>query len=185
MFVEADVRRFEDVERLVRDTVERYRRIDFVIASAGLYAAGDLTEGAVDHWRAVIETNVLGAVYAARAVLPTLQRQGRGHIVLVGSVAGRETFASEPIYCASKWAITGFGQALRKQVQGSGVRVTLVQPGLVDTSMTRSDPNLVEAIADVEPLQADDVARTVAFVLLQPPHVAVTEVVVMPSDQGN
>lgn len=179
----ADVRRYEDAARLAETCVREHTRIDFVVANAGIGDPGTMAEGDPARWRDVIETNVLGVAYTVRAVLPTMQAQRRGHVVLMASVSGRESYVGEPIYIASKWAVVGLGRALRKEVLPHGIRVTLVEPGLVDTPLARSTPLGQEWLKTLDPLSAQDVARAIAYALCQPPHVAVNEIVLRPLAQ--
>lgn len=181
--VAADVRRFADTERLRDVCLERFGRLDFVVANAGIADTSTMAEGDPERWRAVIETNVLGVAYTVRTVLPTLRAQGNGHVVILASISGREVYAGEPIYIASKWAVVGLGGALRKELVGSRVRVTLIEPGLVDTPLTRSNPFAQTLLETTEPLQVDDIARAVAFALLQPPYMAVSEIVLRSTAQ--
>ncbi len=183
LFVAANVRRFEDLEHLHNVCLDRFGRIDFAIANAGLADTSSMSEGDPQHWRDVIETNVLGTAYMVRVVLPAMQAQRKGHIVLIASVAGLETHAGEPIYLASKWAVVGLGRALRKEVLGSGVRVTLIEPGLTDTPLTRSVPGIEKWMTKVNPLQTEDVAQAIAYALLQPEYMSINEIVMRPLRQ--
>jgi len=181
--VAADVRREADCAALAAACRRHFGRIDFVVANAGVGDAGTVAGGDPARWRAVIETNVLGTALTVRAALPEMQAQGRGDVVLVASVSGRESYAGEPIYIASKWAVVGFGRALRKEALAHGVRVTLIEPGLVDTPLARSTPLGQQWLESLTALSADDVARAIAFALAQPPHVALNEIVVRPLAQ--
>jgi NADP-dependent 3-hydroxy acid dehydrogenase YdfG len=181
--VAADVRRYEDAARLAESCVRKYSKIDFVVANAGIGEPSTMAEGDPSRWRDVIETNVLGVAYTVRAALPTMQAQRRGHVVLMASVSGRESYVGEPIYVASKWAVVGLGRALRKEVLRHGVRVTLMEPGLVDTPLARSTPLGREWLQTLDPLSAQDVARAVVYALCQPPHVAINEIVLRPLAQ--
>jgi NADP-dependent 3-hydroxy acid dehydrogenase YdfG len=106
-----------------------------------------------------------------------------GHFVLVGSVAGRGTHAGEPVYLASKWAIVGLSNALRQELQRDLVRVTLVEPGIADTPMTRLSPGAKEWLETVEPLHPEDVAEAIVYALCQPPRVSINGVLLRPSAQ--
>jgi NADP-dependent 3-hydroxy acid dehydrogenase YdfG len=178
--VVADVRNFHDTERMRDRCREGYGRIDFTVANAGTGDTSTLHEGDPERWRVVIETNVLGVAHTVRAVLPTMREQGDGHLVLMASVSGRETYVGEPIYIASKWAVVGLGYALRRETVGTGVRVTLIEPGLVDTPLARSNPFAQNWLETIDPLRDEDVARAVAFVLSQPKHMAINELVLRP-----
>jgi ribitol 2-dehydrogenase len=179
--VEADVRDFGSVERAVEGLLTTVGRIDVLVASAGIADQSSITGGSPQRWEAVVSTNVLGVANSIRAVAPGMVRAGGGDIVLIASVSGRDTYVGEPLYIASKWGVVGLGHAVRKELQASNVRVTLVEPGLVDTPLTRGSPvvrPMVEAGGALEP---EDVADAVAWVLSRPRRVAVTEVVIPPA----
>lgn len=181
--VAGDVRRFADVAAARDACLERFGRIDFAIANAGLGHAGTMSDGDPDEWRTVLETNLLGVAYTVRAVLPTMLEQGDGHLVLLASVSGREPYAGEPIYAASKWGVVGLGHALRKETVGTGVRVTLIEPGMVATPLTQSNPFAQEWMKTADPIRDEDIARAIAFVLRQPSTMAINELVLRPIAQ--
>ena len=180
---ELDVRDAAAQERVAQVALDRFGRIDFLLALAGIADQSTVAGGDPEHWRAVVETNVLGLLYACRAVAPAMQRQGSGHILIMASVSGRDPYVGEPVYIASKWAQVGFAHSIRLELQPAGIRVTLVEPGLVDTPLTRGNPNLRPLLDAIEPLTAEDVAQAVVYAFSQPPHVAVSEVVVRPQRQ--
>jgi NADP-dependent 3-hydroxy acid dehydrogenase YdfG len=132
----------------------------------------------------VVETNVLGTAYAVRACLPHLIARGGGDVVLLSSIAGRRPSPVQPIYSASKWGLVGLGQAMRTEAAKHGVRVTLMEPGMVDTSLARGSARGQELLKTVRPLATDDVANAVLFALSQPPNVCVAELVLMPAGQA-
>jgi NADP-dependent 3-hydroxy acid dehydrogenase YdfG len=177
---EVDVRKVDDVAQLSRLACDRFGRIDFLFANAGIAEQSSVVDGDPDRWRAVIETNLLGAMYSVRAVLPEMVRQGSGHVILTASLSGRSAYVGEPSYIASKWGLVGFGQALRMEVAPRGIRVTLVEPGLVATPLTRSQPLFRRLLQESEPLLAEDVARIVVFAHTQPGHVDINEIAVRP-----
>lgn len=158
-------------------------RIDVLVACAGIADQSTVDGGDPDRWRAVVETNVLGTMFCVRAVLPAMRRQRDGHVVLVASVSGRETYVGEPAYIASKWAVVGFGHALRQEVMDDDVRVTLVEPGIVDTPLTRDNPVIRPELDACVPLRPEDVAAAIAYACDQPAHVAVSELTVRPQRQ--
>jgi len=181
--VHCDVRNFRDVESAADLCLTSYGRIDFVVANAGIADTTSMTDGDPVRWREVLETNVLGVFHAVRGALPAMQRARYGHIVIISSLSGRESYVGEPVYIASKWAIVGFGNSLRKEAGRFGVKVTLVEPGLVDTPMARANP-FAKALFDAfEPLRPEDVAEAIAFVLSQPPRVLVRELAMQPLGQ--
>jgi NADP-dependent 3-hydroxy acid dehydrogenase YdfG len=172
--VRCDVTAFEEQEALVQTTLERFGRLDVAFANAGFGASRGFLADSPEHWREMVLTNVLGAAYTVRATLPALM-QSVGHILLTGSVAGRRAIPGS-LYSSTKWAITGMGESLRQDVDGSGIRVTVVEPGMVDTPFF-DDPGEGR-------LEADDIARAVIFAVEQPPHVDVNEILIRPTAQS-
>ena len=171
--VPCDVTEWDDQEALVATTLERFGRLDVAFANAGFGAARGFLEDAPEHWRAMVLTNVLGAAYTVRATLPAL-KETTGHILLTGSVAGRRAISGS-LYSSTKWAISGMGESLRQDVNGTGIRVTLVEPGQVNTPFF-DNPSEGR-------LEPDDIARAVMFAVAQPPHVDVNEILIRPTAQ--
>jgi NADP-dependent 3-hydroxy acid dehydrogenase YdfG len=168
--VRCDVTEWEDVEGAVFAALEAFGQLDVSFANAGFGAKrGFLTESP-EHWRSMILTNVYGAALTIRASIPPL-RDTLGHLLLTGSVAGRVAIAGS-VYSATKWAVTALAESARQELGGSGVRVTLIEPGMVDT------PFFDNAVPNA--LKPEDVARAVMFAVSQPKHVDVTDVMVRP-----
>ena len=178
-----DVRRLDDVARAVALCREQGGRVDFAVANAGVGENATLVDADPARWQVTLDVNLLGVAHTVRAVLPTMLEQGDGHIVLTASVSGRVAYSGEPVYIASKWGVVGLGEALRQETVGTGVRVTLVEPGLVDTPLARAHPFAGDWLGKIVPLQPEDVARAVVWALAQPPHLAVNEVVLRPAAQ--
>jgi NADP-dependent 3-hydroxy acid dehydrogenase YdfG len=173
-----DVTEFGDQEALVAAALERFGRIDAAFANAGFGAARGFLKEDPDQWRRMVLTNVLGVAYTIRAVLPHFKERREGHFLLTSSVAGRRSLPGS-LYSATKWAVTGMGEALRqelRQEEGSRVRVTLVEPGVVDTPFFDNRPS--------DALAPDDIARIVMFAVEQPSHVDINEVLVRPTSQS-
>jgi NADP-dependent 3-hydroxy acid dehydrogenase YdfG len=179
----ADVRDPGSHDHAVEEAMRRWGRIDFLLANAGIADQSRVATGDPERWRAVIETNLLGTIYSTHAVLPTMLGQGSGHVLIMSSVSGRETYVGEPVYIASKWGLVGFAHALRLELIEAGIRVTVIEPGLVNTPLTRDNPKVRPLLDDIEPLTAEDVARAVAFAFQQPERVAISEIVVRPRQQ--
>jgi NADP-dependent 3-hydroxy acid dehydrogenase YdfG len=131
----------------------------------------------------VIDTNVLGTMLSVRAVLPHMLEEGEGHIFLVSSISGRVAHVGEPAYVASKFAIVGFGEALRMELQASNIRVTIVEPGLVDTPILDGNPRVPSLMERITPLTSSDVGRSMVYAFEQPSHVAVNEIAMRPMGQ--
>jgi NADP-dependent 3-hydroxy acid dehydrogenase YdfG len=181
--VEMDVRDPEAVRALIDGAVERYGCIDFLLANAGVADQELASEADPAVWQRLIETNLLGVMYCVRYALPHMLRQKSGHILLMASSSGRDAYVGEPAYIASKFGVVGFGHSVRKEVAASGIRVTLIEPGAVDTPLTRGAPKVRPLIESIDPLLPEDVARAVVFAFQQPPHVLINELTLRPLNQ--
>lgn len=179
----ADVRDFARMSGLSDQVRGEFGRLDFVVANAGITDWGSMSDGDPQRWRDVIDTNVLGVAHTIRATMPVLAAQGRGHIVITASISGRTAYVGEPIYIATKWALVGLSQALRKEARPAGVRVSVIEPGIVDTPLVRQTAEGAAELAAVRALDPQDVARMVTFVLEQQAHVNVDEIMVSPLGQ--
>ncbi|GAA1937630.1 SDR family oxidoreductase [Kitasatospora viridis] len=168
-----------DVQAAVTATVERFGRLDNAVANAGFGTAGTLADGDPEHWRAMVLTNVLGPALLINAALPAL-KESRGRIVLVGSVAGHINIPGN-FYGATKWAVTGLAENTRLLVTGSGVGVTLVAPGRVETGFWNQPGG--SARPDAPMLTDDQIAASIVWALTQPAGVDVTSVMVRPIGQ--
>ena len=172
--VRCDVTEWDDQQAAVATALERFGRLDAIFANAGFGAKRGFLEETPEHWREMVLTNVYGAALSIRAVLGYFRDQGRGHVLLTSSVAGRRALPGS-LYSATKFAVTAMGEALRQEVSDSDIKVTLIEPGMVDT------PFFEEPKPDA--LQDDDIARAVMYALSQPPHVDVNEILVRPIRQ--
>lgn len=179
-----DVRDYAQVAALHDAALSAHGRLDYVIANAGVTDWGSMSDGDPERWRAVLETNVLGTAHTIRATLPTLLQQRHGHVVITASISGRVTYVGEPIYIASKWALVGLGRALRKEVAPAGIRVTLIEPGIVDTPLVSETEEGRQELAQVRALAPEDVADGVVFALGRPDHVDIDELVISPREQA-
>jgi NADP-dependent 3-hydroxy acid dehydrogenase YdfG len=179
----ADVRDADALRAAADRAAELFGRVDVLVANAGVSDQSDVATGDPERWRTVVETNLLGTIYAVHSVLPGMLERGAGHIFIVSSVSGREPYPGESVYISSKWGQVGFAHSLRQEVMDGGVRVSVVEPGIVDTPLTRDNPVVRPMLEAVEPLSARDVARAVAYAYQQPPHVVVSEVTIRPLRQ--
>ena len=175
MAVRCDVTSWEDQQALVAATLDGFGRMDAFFANAGFGAARGFLEESVEHWKSMIDTNIYGAALSIRASLAHFREQDSGHLILTSSVAGRRVIAGS-LYSATKWAVSAMGEALRQEMADTAVKMTLIEPGMVDTPFFENRPSGA--------LEADDVARAVMFALAQPPHVDVNEILVRPINQS-
>jgi NADP-dependent 3-hydroxy acid dehydrogenase YdfG len=173
--VACDVTEWEQQEAMVRSALDAYGRLDVVFANAGFGAPRGFLESTPEHWKSMVLTNVYGVALTLRATLPAL-KDSQGHLLITSSVAGRRALPGS-LYAATKWAVTAMGEAARQELNETGVRVTLIEPGMVDTDF------FDEPVSDA--LGADDVARAVLYAVEQPPHVDVNEILVRPTAQSN
>lgn len=170
--VTCDVQSQDDQLRLAAEAERAFGQIDALFANAGRGGEpGGFSKADPDVWRDMILTNVLGVGITVQACLPAL-RKTRGHILMTGSAAGRVTIPGS-MYSATKWAVSAIGYGLREELRGSGIRVTLIEPGMVDTPFFDKSPERA--------LQPEDVARAVLYALSQPAHVDVNEVLIRPT----
>jgi NADP-dependent 3-hydroxy acid dehydrogenase YdfG len=181
--VAGDVRDFTAMAAISDQVHAEFGRLDFIVANAGITDWGLMSTGDPERWHDVIDTNVLGVAHTIRAALPVLVAQGHGHVVITASISGRTTYVGEPIYIATKWALVGLGGALRKEVGPAGVRVSLIEPGIVNTPLVQNTAEGAAELAAARPLDPEDIARAVAFVLEQPAHVNIDEIVISPLAQ--
>lgn len=173
LVVECDVTEWEQQEAMVAAALGAFGRIDVAFVNAGFGAARGFLAESVEHWRSMVLTNVYGAALTIRATMPSL-KASRGHLLLTGSVAGRRALPGS-LYSATKWAVTAMGESARQELEDTGVRVTLIEPGAVDTPFFESRPSRA--------LVPEDVARAVMFAVSQPPHVDVNEILIRPLGQ--
>ncbi len=173
------------VDRLVQTTMDRFGRIDVVLANAGVYVPGNVWEGDAAAYDDMIRTNVTGVIRLVHAALPHMLPRSTGDILVTSSVSGHQAIHWEPVYSASKHAIQAFVHGLRRQLVDSGLRVGAVAPGVVLNDIWGvRDPAEVEAkVATGEGIRSEDVADAIAWMLTRPRHVAIRDLVILPRAQ--
>ena len=169
-----DVTEWPEQEAFVAAALDRFGRLDAVFANAGFGAKRGFLEETPEQWRSMVLTNVLGVAYSIRAALPHFKQQDSGHFVITSSVAGRRALPGS-LSSATKHAVTAMGEALRQEVAETAIKMTLIEPGMVDT------PFFDNPVSGG--LKADDIARAVLYALHEPPHVDVNEILIRPINQ--
>ncbi|MDF2989883.1 MAG: family NAD(P)-dependent oxidoreductase [Microbacterium sp.] len=186
--LELDVTDPDSVTRAVAAVVERFGHLDALVNNAGLMQSGMIHGADTREWVRMVETNLLGSMYAAHAALPHLI-DTRGSIVQVSSTSGRISSMGSGVYAATKFGISAFAESLRQEVAGRGVRVIVIEPGFVATELTThiTDPVMRAAAAEIgqsmRTLDPQDIAEAVVYALSQPEHVAVNELLIRPTEQ--
>lgn len=187
---ELDVRSHEQVNHRLDSLPAEWAKVDILLNNAGLAAGlNTVQQGEVSDWDAMIDTNVKGLLYVTRAVLPQMIERNVGHIINIGSIAGHQVYPKGVVYCASKHAVAALTQGLRQDLLGSAIRVSSVDPGAVETNFSlvrfKGDKKKAEAVYQgFEPLSADDVADAVIYCASRPPHVNISEILLMPTAQA-
>lgn len=171
--ITCDVTEWDQQQAMVREALDHFGQLDVAFANAGFGAARGFQAASPEQWRSMVLTNVYGAALTIRACLPSII-ESRGHFLLTGSVAGRRALPGS-LYSSTKWAVTGMGESLRQELNDTGVRVTVIEPGIVDT------PFFENPVTNA--LSPDDVARAVMFAVSQPAHVDVNKILVRPTAQ--
>ena len=189
--LELDVRDRDAVFRTLGDLPPSWAEVDVLVNNAGLGRGLDrLPEGDPEGWDEMVDTNVKGVLYATRAVTPAMVRRGRGHVVNLGSVAGHEVYPGGAVYCATKHAVDAITRGLRMDLLGTGVRVSTVDPGMVETEFSvvrfHGDRERADRVyRGMTPLTAMDIAETILWVVTRPPHVNIDQVLIKPTDQAS
>jgi 3-hydroxy acid dehydrogenase/malonic semialdehyde reductase len=186
-----DIQNQQAVEEAVANCPSEWQTIDLLVNNAGLAAGLATTQAAsLDDWEQMIDTNVKGLLYLTRACLPGMLQRQQGHIINIGSIAGREVYPKGNVYCATKFAVRALTQGMREDLLGSGVRVSEVAPGMVETEFSlvrfKQDSQKSQSVyAGMQPLRASDVAQAVLYCAQQPEHVCVAEMLIMPTAQAS
>jgi NADP-dependent 3-hydroxy acid dehydrogenase YdfG len=185
----ADVTDEEQVQAMVSRTQEQWGRLDILVNNAGLMLLGPIAGANTEDWRRMVQTNVLGLLYATHAVLPIMKAQGSGHIVNISSLAGRIARAGSGVYNVTKWGVVAFSEALRQECVQDHIRVTVIEPGMVETDLAShitypaARENALRRIRETTPLQSEDIANAILYAVTQPPHVNVNEILIRPTEQ--
>jgi NADP-dependent 3-hydroxy acid dehydrogenase YdfG len=188
--VALDVRQPQQILEFSERNREWLSRVDVLINNAGLAKGSDkFAEANPSDWDAMLDTNVRGLLYVTRVLLPHLIKQPKSHVVNLGSVAGRWVYPGGAVYCASKFAVRALSEGMRMDLQGTSVRISNIEPGMVETEFSEvrfhGDREKAKSVySGMTPLSARDIAECVAWCLDRPAHVNIQELVVFPSDQS-
>jgi NADP-dependent 3-hydroxy acid dehydrogenase YdfG len=188
--IEVDVTDEAQARAFVEGAHERLGRLDVLVNNAGVMLLGPVQGADTEEWRRMVDVNVLGLLYCTHAALPLMQQGGGGHIVNLSSVAGRHAALGAAVYNLTKFGVCGFSEALRQEALHSNIRVTIIEPGFVETELQghNVNPVVVQATEKMreeigELLQADDIAAGILYAVAQPGHVSVNEVLIRPTRQ--
>ncbi len=186
-----DVRDQPAVAAAIAGLPPEWTEIDVLVNNAGLSRGLDkLHEGLLSDWEEMIDTNIKGLLYVSRAVLPGMVARGRGHVINIGSIAGHDIYPGGNVYCATKFAVNALSRGLRMDLVATPVRVSTVDPGMVETEFSRvrfhgDDERAAKVYQGIAALTPEDVAEAVLFCATRPPHVSIAEMIVMPTAQAS
>lgn len=185
-----DVTNFKEVEKALGSLPEAWEKIDVLVNNAGLAVGlSPIHKGEIDDWERMIDTNIKGLLYVTRVVSPGMVERKSGHIINISSIAGKEVYPNGNVYCATKHAVTALSKAMRMDMLEYGIRVTLVCPDAVNTEFSlvrfKGDQDRADKVYEgFSPLLANNIAESVAFAVMQPKHVDIQELLVMPTAQA-
>lgn len=186
-----DVRNRKEVASALQSLPEGWKKIDVLINNAGgAHGLDPIQTGNIDDWEAMIDANVKGLLYVSREILPGMVQRQSGHVINIGSIAGREVYAGGNVYCASKFAVDALSRGMRIDLNTAGIKVTQVNPGLVETEFSlvrfKGDENRAATpYKGLEPLTGEDIADSILYVLTRPPHVVIADLVLFPVAQAS
>ncbi len=186
-----DVRHVEEVEKAVSSLPDCWKQIDILVNNAGLAVGyNPIQEGLIDDWDRMIDTNVKGLLYMTRQIAPLMIAKGKGHIINLGSIAGKEVYANGNVYCASKYAVDALNKSMRIDLLPHGIRVTSISPGLAETEFSivrfKGDEQRAKNVyKGIEPLKAEDIAEAIFWAASRPAHVNILDIVLTAGAQAN
>jgi 3-hydroxy acid dehydrogenase/malonic semialdehyde reductase len=186
-----DVRDLSQVQMQLNNLPDQWRDIDILINNAGLARGmNKLHEGNIQDWEEMIDTNLKGLLYVTRQLLPRMVGKNQGHIINIGSIAGHQTYPNGNVYCATKFAVRGLTEALRMDLNGTNIRVSLISPGMVETEFSHirfhgDNDRAKNVYQGLQPLTGEDVADTILYAASAPAHVNINEIMIMPVAQAS
>ncbi|MBF9252364.1 SDR family NAD(P)-dependent oxidoreductase [Pontibacter sp. 172403-2] len=186
-----DVRDNEAVQQAINSLPAAWRQVEVLVNNAGnAHGLSTIQNGSLDDWDAMIDINVKGLLYVSKAVLPLMLAHKKGHIINIGSIAGKEVYPNGNVYCASKHAVDALSQAMRLDLVKEGIKVSEVNPGMVETEFSevrfKGDKDRAASVYEgFQPLQAQDIAELIGFIVSRPAHVNWAEVLILPAAQAS
>lgn len=190
-FYPLDIRNYSDLEKLILQHPAAFEQIEVLINNAGLAKGlSHLQDGSIEDWEVMIDTNLKGLLYASRLILPKMLKNGKGHIINIGSVAGHWVYEKGNVYCATKFGVRALTEGLRLDVNGTGIRVTEISPGMVETEFSEvrfgGDREKAKSVyLNRTPLTPMDVAEAALWCVQRPAHVNISEITLFPTDQAS
>jgi len=186
-----DVRELKEVESAITSIPDEWKKINVLVNNAGLAVGlNNIQEGVIDDWERMIDTNIKGLLYMTRNIAPIMIKNGFGHIVNIGSIAGKEVYANGNVYCATKHAVDALNKGMRIDLLPHNIKVTAVNPGMVETEFSvvrfKGDDEKAKSVyKGLQPLKAEDIAETIYWVASRPAHVNINDIIIMPTVQAN
>lgn len=186
-----DVSRKKEVFAALESLPENFRNIDILVNNAGnAHGLDPIQTGSLDDWEAMIDINVKGLLYVSKAIIPGMIERKQGHIINIGSIAGKEVYPNGNVYSATKHAVDALNKAMRLDLNGHGIRVGAVNPGLVETGFSevrfKGDTERAKSVyQNFEPLRPEDIADIIRFMVTRPAHVNIADLLVLPTAQAN
>ena len=186
-----DIRELSQVKNAIQSIPKEFFPIHVLVNNAGLASGlSTLQDGDVNDWEKMIDTNVKGLLYITREIAPLMVKEGKGHIVNVGSIAGKEVYANGNVYCATKHAVDALNKGMRIDLLPYGIKVTAVNPGMVETEFSvvrfHGDEERAKKVYEgITPLRAEDIAETIVWCVSRPAHVNINELLIMPTMQAS
>jgi NADP-dependent 3-hydroxy acid dehydrogenase YdfG len=186
-----DVRNYTEVEKAINDLSDEWKHIDILINNAGLSRGlNKIQDGDLDDWEEMIDTNVKGLLYVSKCVIPLMINNNSGHVINIGSLAGHEVYPAGNVYCATKYAVDALTKGMRMDLNGTGVKVTTIDPGLAETEFSnvrfRGDDERADAVYNgMTPLTPEEVAEGILFAVTCSDNMVVAEMILLPKDQAS
>jgi NADP-dependent 3-hydroxy acid dehydrogenase YdfG len=189
--VACDVTDEQEAHDLIKRGRDEFGRVDILVNNAGVMQLSKVQRGLSDEWRTMFEVNVLGLLYTTDAAIEVMKEQGSGHLVNISSLASRGTRPGVGVYSGTKMAVNGISESLRQELLEDNIRVTMVEPGAVETELPdhitdeEAREGLSALLEKLEPLKAEDIANAIVYVVTQPERVSINEILIRPSQQPN